>query len=179
MRENSLTEGNILPSLLLFSLPLIVGNFFQTFYNIADSIIVGRFIGPEALAAVGSAYSLMTFLTSLMIGLCMGAGIAFSYAYGAKDFEKLKASLGLSFLLIAIITFVVFAFSCKVRNYHGYQAYVSTLQDQACPHARLSGPFPHQGRSRCSGSSPPQGTSHSCSLREASSSCRKTSLEQL
>ena len=111
MRENSLTEGKILPSLLLFSLPLIVGNFFQTFYNIADSIIVGRFIGPEALAAVGSAYSLMTFLTSLMIGLCMGAGIAFSYAYGAKDFEKLKSSLGLSFLLIAIITFVVFAFS--------------------------------------------------------------------
>ena len=88
--NRDLTEGGIIAPLLSFALPLILGNMLQTLYNAADSIIVGRFIGPEALAAVGSAYSLMNFLASLMIGLSMGSGIVFSYLYGEKNYDRLK-----------------------------------------------------------------------------------------
>ena len=83
MAAKDLTKGGIIGPMLSFALPLILGNMLQTLYNAADSVIVGRFVGPDALAAVGSAYSLMTFLTSLMIGLSMGAGISFSYFYVA------------------------------------------------------------------------------------------------
>ena len=70
-------------NMLLFALPMMAGNLLQQIYNIADMFIVGRFIGSGALAAVGSAYTLMTFLTSLIIGLCMGSGAIFSKWYGA------------------------------------------------------------------------------------------------
>ena len=72
-----LTEGPIVKNMLFFALPMMLGNFLQQIYNIADMFIVGRFIGSDALAAVGSAYTLMTFLTSLIIGLCMGSGALF------------------------------------------------------------------------------------------------------
>ena len=109
MRESSrdLTTGGIAAPILAFALPLILGNMLQTLYNAADSIIVGRFVGPEALAAVGSAYSLMTFLTSLMIGLSMGAGIVFSYLFGEGNHEKLRKALGISFLSIGIISLLI------------------------------------------------------------------------
>ena len=82
--NHSLTEGSITGKLLTFALPLMVGNLLQQFYNIADTLIVGRFIGPEALAAVGSAYSLMVFLTSILLGLCMGSSAFFSIQYGKR-----------------------------------------------------------------------------------------------
>ena len=63
-----LTKGNITKTLLVFSLPMIAGNLLQQFYNIADTLIVGKFLGRDALAAVGSAYTLMTFLTSILLG---------------------------------------------------------------------------------------------------------------
>ena len=68
----NLTEGSILKTMLIFAVPMILGNLLQQVYNIADTMVVGRFLGAEALAAVGSAYTLMTFLTSVTIGLCMG-----------------------------------------------------------------------------------------------------------
>ena len=105
--KRDLTEGGIIAPLLSFALPLILGNMLQTLYNAADSIIVGRFIGPEALAAVGSAYSLMNFLTSLMIGLSMGSGIVFSYLYGEKNYDRLKHALGLSFTAIGAVSLVL------------------------------------------------------------------------
>ncbi len=109
MRDNSrdLTNGGIAGPLLAFALPLILGNMLQTLYNAADSIIVGRFVGPQALAAVGSAYSLMTFLTSLMIGLSMGAGIVFSYLFGEGNREKLRRALGISFMSIGLISLLI------------------------------------------------------------------------
>ena len=69
--QKDLTKGNITRTLLAFAVPMILGNMLQQLYNIADTLIVGRFLGANALAAVGSAYSLMTFLTSIFIGLCI------------------------------------------------------------------------------------------------------------
>ena len=79
----------------------------QQLYNIADTLIVGRFIGSEALAAVGSSYTLMTFLTSILLGLCMGSGAVFSIRYGEGDMEKLHESLGASFVLILAVAAVL------------------------------------------------------------------------
>lgn len=73
--ERALTQGKIGNSILLFSIPMILGNLLQQFYNIVDTYIVGKYIGSNALVAVGSSYTLMTFLTSIIIGLCMGSGI--------------------------------------------------------------------------------------------------------
>ena len=80
-----LTSGPITKSLLLFALPMIMGNLLQQFYNIADTMIVGRFLGKNALAAVGSSFALMTFLTSIILGLAMGSGVLFSMKFGEKD----------------------------------------------------------------------------------------------
>ena len=80
----NLTEGSVAKKMMLFSLPLMAGNLLQQCYNIADTLIVGRFIGANALAAVGSAYTLMTFLTSIILGLCMGSGALFSIRYGER-----------------------------------------------------------------------------------------------
>lgn len=103
-RQILLTEGNILKTLLLFSLPMIAGNLLQQVYNIADTIIVGRFIGAEALAAVGSAYTLMTFLNSVIIGLCMGSGAVYSIYFGAGDDDRMKESIWVSFWMIGLVT---------------------------------------------------------------------------
>ena len=72
---HDLTKGSISRSLLLFALPMMAGNLLQQFYNIADTLIVGRVLGKNALAAVGSSYTLMTFLTSIFLGLSMGSGV--------------------------------------------------------------------------------------------------------
>ena len=76
--QHSLTQGPITKNILLFALPLMFGNLLQQMYNIADTWVVGRFLGADALAAVGSSYTLMTFLTSILLGLCMGSGAAVS-----------------------------------------------------------------------------------------------------
>ena len=83
--QHSLTQGPITKNILLFALPLIFGNLLQQMYNIADTWVVGRFLGADALAAVGSSYTLMTFLTSILLGLCMGSGAAVSMQYGSGE----------------------------------------------------------------------------------------------
>ena len=80
-----LTKGKISKNLILFALPMMAGNLMQQFYNIADTLIVGRVVGKNALAAVGPAYTLMTFLTSIFLGLSMGAGVLFSIYKGKND----------------------------------------------------------------------------------------------
>ena len=105
--EKNLTEGKILKTMLIFALPMILGNLLQQVYNIADTMVVGRFLGAEALAAVGSAYTLMIFLTSVIIGLCMGSGAVFSIAYGAGNQQELKKSIWVSFVFVGIVTIVM------------------------------------------------------------------------
>lgn len=99
-----MTRGNERKALIYFSLPMILGNLIQQLYNVADTLIVGRFLGSNALGAVGSAYSLMVLLTSIILGLCMGSGIVFSQLFGAKRTEDLKTSIWNSFVFTAIIT---------------------------------------------------------------------------
>lgn len=102
--KKDLTQGNVTKNMLLFAGPMILGNLLQQFYNIADTLIVGQFLGSDALAAVGSAYTLMTFLTSILIGMCMGSGALFSYYFGKKEEGKMKDSIRLSFVVIGAVT---------------------------------------------------------------------------
>lgn len=105
--KKDLTQGKVQKTLLVFAGPMIVGNLLQQCYNIADTLIVGRYLGAGALAAVGTAYSLMTFLTSILIGLCMGCGSIFSYYYGKKDDRKMQESMFTSFLFVGVIAVVM------------------------------------------------------------------------
>ncbi len=107
MKQHNMTQGPITRGIMLFALPLIFGNLLQQLYNIADTWVVGRFLGADALAAVGSSYTLMTFLTSIVLGLCMGSGAAVSMQYGASEMDRLRRSVFMSFTLIAGITVVV------------------------------------------------------------------------
>lgn len=111
-----LTKGSISKGLVSFAVPMIAGNILQQFYNIADTLIVGRALGTEALASVGSAYTLMTFLTSVFLGLSMGAGALFSIYYGKNDTQRLKQSAALSFLLIMLVTVAINALVYAFAN---------------------------------------------------------------
>mgnify|MGYP004624409417 FL=1 len=105
--NRDLTKGSIAKGLMLFALPMIAGNLLQQFYNIADTLIVGQVLGKNALAAVGSAYTLMTFFTSVFLGLSMGAGALFSIYFGKNDLESLKSSVAHALELILSITVIV------------------------------------------------------------------------
>ena len=107
--ERDLTQGPVTGTMLRFALPMVLGNLIQQLYNIADTLIVGRFLGTAALGAVGSAYTLMTFLTSILLGLSMGSAAAFSIRWGQRDLEGLRQRIGAAFLLIAALTAVLTA----------------------------------------------------------------------
>lgn len=104
MAQMDLTKGNITGTMLRFAFPMICGNMLQQLYNVVDTLIVGQFLGADALAAVGSSYALMTFLTSILLGMCMGSGAVFSMRFGEKNEEKLQEDMFVSFLLIAGFT---------------------------------------------------------------------------
>jgi len=105
--HRDLTTGSITGTMLRFALPMIAGNLLQQFYNIADTLIVGRYLGVQALAAVGAAYALMSFLTSILLGLCMGSGAVFSLRFGEKNERMLKSSMFVSFVLVAAVALVL------------------------------------------------------------------------
>lgn len=105
--ENELTKGPVMRTMLRFAIPMILGDLLQQCYNIADTLIVGRFLGADALAAVGSAFSLMTFLTSILLGLAMGSGTVFSIRFGEKDEKGLKEGILASFSLLGIVTVIL------------------------------------------------------------------------
>ncbi len=105
--KGDLTKGSVMRSMLCFAVPMILGNLLQQCYNIADTLIVGRFLGANALAAVGSSFTLMTFLTSILLGLCMGSGTLFSIRFGQGDEDGLKEGIFASFFLILLITFLI------------------------------------------------------------------------
>ena len=112
--NRDLTRGPVMKSMLLFAIPMILGDLLQQCYNIADTLIVGQFLGRNALAAVGSAFTLMTFLTSIILGLCMGSGALFSMRFGQRDEKALCENLCASFFFIAFVTVLlnVLTFIC-------------------------------------------------------------------
>ena len=89
--QKDLTEGNIARKLLLFSLPMTAANLLQQCYNLADTMIVGRYIGEKALASVGSAYTLMVFITSILLGLSLGSSALVASYYGAGKGGKMRS----------------------------------------------------------------------------------------
>lgn len=105
--NKDLTKGPVVKSMLLFAIPMILGDLLQQCYNIADTLIVGQFLGKTALAAVGSSFTLMTFITSIILGLCMGSGALFSIRFGQRDKRGLKQDLCTSFFFIAFISILL------------------------------------------------------------------------
>ena len=112
--NKDLTKGPVVKSMLLFAIPMILGDLLQQCYNIADTLIVGQFLGKTALAAVGSSFTLMTFITSIILGLCMGSGALFSIRFGQRDQKGLKQDLCASFFFIAFISLLlnIIAYIC-------------------------------------------------------------------
>lgn len=105
--EKDLTKGNVLQTMVMFAIPMVIGDLLQQCYNIADTLIVGRVLGKEVLAVVGSSYTLMTFLTSILIGLSLGSGVVFSMRYGRKQIDALKEAMFTSFVFIGSLTVVI------------------------------------------------------------------------
>lgn len=105
--QRDLTSGSISKALFLFAGPMILGNLLQQFYNITDTLIVGQFLGSDALAAVGSSFSLMTFLTSILLGLCMGSSVVFSTFFGAQKKDPLQSSFFASFLFVGLVAVLI------------------------------------------------------------------------
>lgn len=112
--NKDLIKGPVVKSMLLFAIPMILGDLLQQCYNIADTLIVGQFLGKTALAAVGSSFTLMTFITSIILGLCMGSGALFSIRFGQRDKQGLKQDLCASFFFIAFISILlnIIAYIC-------------------------------------------------------------------
>lgn len=112
--NKDLTKGPVVKSMLLFVIPMILGDLLQQCYNIADTLIVGQFLGKTALAAVGSSFTLMTFITSIILGLCMGSSALFSMRFGQRDESGLKQDLCASFFFIATISVLlnIIAYIC-------------------------------------------------------------------
>lgn len=107
MKSKNLCTGPIGKTMILFAIPMVLGNLLQQFYNIADTFIVGRFLGAIPLAAVGSSFSLMTFLTSIILGLCMGSGALFSMYFGKEDIEGLKRRFFVAFVCIGVFSLIL------------------------------------------------------------------------
>lgn len=105
--KGSLVEGSITGTMLRFAFPLMLGNLLQQCYNIADTLIVGRVLGAGALAAVGSSYALIVFVTSIFIGLCMGCSAVFSMQYGARDLAGMRRSVFSAMLIVGGVTLVL------------------------------------------------------------------------
>lgn len=133
MRDIDFTSGSISKNILLFSLPLMAGNVFQQLYNIVDTLVVGRYLGEAPLAAVGSAYTLMIFLTSILIGLSMGSGVYFSLCFGRREMGKLRQSVFISFASIGALTLLM-----NGLIYYGLEFLISFMQipEEVIPYFR-------------------------------------------
>lgn len=104
--ERDLTTGKIMPQLVRFTIPLVLGNIFQLTYNAVDSVIVGRYVGKEALAAVGICNPIATLFILFLNGLCMGASILMGNQFGAKDYDLLHRQI--STTMLSGVVFSVF-----------------------------------------------------------------------
>ena len=104
LRAVDLTNGSPAKKIIAFAIPIFIGNLFQQIYSISDTFVVGRYLGKDALAAVGACSAVMVFITSIIIGLCMGSGVYFSDLYGAREYKKLSSAISTSFIFILAVT---------------------------------------------------------------------------
>lgn len=105
--KKDLTQGNVMRAILVFTWPMLAGNLLQQFYNMADTVIVGKALGSQALAAVGSAFTMMTFLTSIITGLCMGSGAICAVCFGRKEEVGMKERMAAAFLFVGVAAIVL------------------------------------------------------------------------
>lgn len=121
MDNRRITEGVIWKQLLLFFFPILLGSFFQQMYNTVDTIIVGRFVGTQALAAVGATGALISLLNGFFIGLSSGATVLISQCFGANDYRGVKKAIhtgiGLALVLGLIISFLGLCFGPQVLHW--------------------------------------------------------------
>ena len=122
-----MTKGSPTKTLIAFTFPMLIGNLFQQLYNIVDSVVVGNFVGKNALAAVGSSFMLMNFFSFVIIGLCMGASVVYSYYFGEKNYSNLRKTIYISFLSIGIFTVVLSI--VLVFNTKGMLKLINTPED--------------------------------------------------
>lgn len=106
-----MTSGNPLKLILFFSIPVLFGNIFQQFYNMFDTIIVGQFLGEDALAAVGSTGSIMFLVLGFAMGIAQGFGVMVSQAFGARDIRRLKHYVSISLILGLVISILLTTFT--------------------------------------------------------------------
>ena len=133
---NDMTVGSPVSLIIKFMIPMCLGNLFQQFYNIADSIVAGKFIGVNALAAIGSTGSLMFFVTGWLNGLSSGFAIIVAQMFGAKKFDRMRHYVAMSIYLMAAFSIVMTigtfnphlrkagqaknenSIQCDIENYH-------------------------------------------------------------
>ena len=108
-----MTTGKIMPLLVKFTIPLVLGNLFQLTYNAMDSIIVGHFVGKEALAAVGICNPISTLMILFLNGLCMGASILMGMQYGAREYDTLHRQISTT-MLSGVIFSVFLTLICVI-----------------------------------------------------------------
>ena len=107
VRPASLTEGSVVKGFLAFMIPIIIGNIFTQIYNMSDSVIVGQFVGGEALAAVGASYSLNMMINSFLISVGAGATVVVSQYYGARQQDKLDKTVNTALILAGCVAVVI------------------------------------------------------------------------
>ena len=96
-----MTKGSTARHIIAFTLPLLVGNIFQQMYNMVDTFVVGRYIGKDALAAVGTSFTVTLLINTLIMGLCAGMSILVSQSFGAKEYQKLKRAVSTAIIVTA------------------------------------------------------------------------------
>ena len=113
---NDMTKGNPFKIFIFFSVPLLIGNVFQQLYSMVDTIIVGRFVGVDALAAVGSTGSMFFLVNGMILGLTSGFGVLVSQKFGAKDEVGVKKAVASNIILTLISTFVMTVLALILKN---------------------------------------------------------------
>ena len=101
------TKGNISKQIIIFAIPMLIGSLFQQMYNIVDALVVGRFLGGGALAAVGVSLSAFGFLSAVLIGLTTGASVVISQFFGAKKYDKLELAMSTSIIVLFVFSVII------------------------------------------------------------------------
>lgn len=135
---NDMTKGPILKTLIFFTIPLVLGNLLQLTYNTIDSIIVGQYVGKEALAAVGTANPIMTLILLFTNGICLGAGILVSFYYGAKRYDTLKKQVSTGMIFGSIFTLCMSGIICLfARQFLGLLQVEKAILDLCAQYLRI------------------------------------------